>query len=445
MQLDQLKKIIYGMSGVHKGLRLYPAAHPAIQQQAQNLAKDFLAVFQEKPRVRLGILEDTLFFEKHMFVLSEPAIEEIRALIDERGLEGLEFEAGLSAQEIQRFFQTLHESQVVGEDLTQLLVDRGITHIQPVVLESREADERAEPPRKIYQRALTVVSHIFNDVRMGRIPSSAEAIEVVDSMVRSTLSEPHALLALSLLKDYDNYTFTHSVNVSVIALAVGHACGLPEEKMRTLGLGALLHDIGKLIINKEIINKPGRLTEAEYEEIKKHPASGSQIAGQMDGISEEVVDIILGHHLNYDRSGYPADARGRKISQLADMATIADTYDAMTTLRSYQRPVTPRMAVKNLMDLSGTTLHPILLQKLIDYLGPYPVGSLVRLDSNELAVVTRVGREKGNSVDLKIITTSEGDKLPQPTPATLTGADLARIVAEVDPVGRSIEVTEYFD
>ena len=441
MHLDQLKKIIYGLSGVHKGLRLYPPAHPAIQQQAQNLAKEFLTVFQEKPRVRLGVLEDTLFFEKHMFVLSEPAVEEIRALIDERGLEGLEFEMGLSAQEIQRFFQTLHESQVAGDALIQ----RGVTHIQPVALEIRESDKRAEPPRKIYQRALTVVSHIFNDVRMGRIPSSAEAVEVVGSMVRSTLSEPHALLALSLLKDYDNYTFTHSVNVSVIALAVGHACGLPEEKMRTLGLGALLHDIGKLIINKEIINKPGRLTEAEYEEIKKHPASGSMIAGQMDGIGEEVVDIILGHHLNYDRSGYPADARGKKISQLADMATIADTYDAMTTLRSYQRPVTPRMAVKNLMGLSGTTLHPTLLQKLVDYLGPYPVGSLVRLDSNELAVVTKVGRQGENSVDLKIITTSEGDKLARPTLATLTGTELARIVAEVDPVGRSIEVTEYFD
>lgn len=445
MQLDQLKKIIYGMSGLHKGLRLYPPAHPAIQQQAQNLAKEFLVVFQKKPQVRLGVLEDTLFFERHMFVLSEPAVEEIRALMVKRGLEGIEFEVGLSAQEIQLFFQTLHESQAVGDTLAELLVDRGVTHIQPVVLKTQEADERVEPPRKIYQRALTVVNHIFNDVRMGRIPSSAEAVEVVGRMVRSTLSEPHALLALSLLKDYDNYTFTHSVNVAVIALAVGHACGLPEEEMRTLGLGALLHDIGKLIINKEIINKPGRLTEAEYEEIKKHPASGSIIAGQMEGVSEEVVDIILGHHLNYDRSGYPVDARGKKISQLADMATIADTYDAMTTLRSYQRPVTPRMALKNLMDLSGTTLHPTLLQKLVDYLGLYPVGSLVRLDSNELAVVTKVGGQGKNSLELRVITTSEGNKLPQPTPVTLTGADIARIVAEVDPVGRNIEVTDYFD
>ncbi|MDY0269263.1 HD-GYP domain-containing protein [Trichloromonas sp.] len=445
MQLDQLKKIIYGLSGVHKGLRLYPPAHPAVQQQAQNLAKSFLVLFQEKPRIRLGVLEDTLFFEKHMFVLSEPAMEEIRDLLTERKLEALEFETGLTAQEIQRFFQILHETKSVGTELEKLLTVHGITHIRSVTLEKQVADGRAEPPRKIYQRALTVVSHIFNDVRLGRIPSSTEAIEVVGSMVRSTLSEPQALLALSLLKDYDNYTFTHSVNVSVIALSVGHACGLSEEKMRTLGLGALLHDIGKLIIDKEIITKPGRLTEAEYEEIKKHPVSGSQIAGQMDGISEEVVDIILGHHLNYDRSGYPADARGKKISQLADMATIADTYDAMTTLRSYQRPVTPRMAVKNLMELSGTTLHPQLLQKLIAYLGPYPVGSLVRLDSNELAVVTRVGRQEENSIDLKIITTGNGDKLPQPIPATLNDAEIKRIVAEVDPVGRNIEVTDYFD
>jgi len=155
------------------------------------------------------------------------------------------------------------------------------------------------------------------------------------------------------------------VNVAVIALAVGHACGLSEEKMRTLGLGALLHDIGKLIINKEIINKPGRLTESEYEEIKKHPASGSQIAGQMDGIGDEVVDIILGHHLNYDRSGYPADARGKKLSQLADMATVADTYDAMTSDRPYRKALSHDIAIHEIAEHAGTQFDPQVAEAFI--------------------------------------------------------------------------------
>ncbi|OHB31449.1 MAG: hypothetical protein A2X84_11795 [Desulfuromonadaceae bacterium GWC2_58_13] len=445
MRPDQLKKIIYGISGTYKGLRLYPAAHPAIMKQAQNLEQDFLVLFRIKPQLKMGLLEGTLFFENHLFVSSEPAVEEICNLLKERELEGFEFQAGLTAEEIQLFFQLLSEKRRVGQDLAQNIASRGVRHIRPIALESEDEQDAPQAPRKIYQRALKAVSHIFNDVRLGKIPSSKEAVGVIKSMVQSTLTDPHALMALSMLKDYDNYTFTHSVNVSVIALVVGQAYGLPEDKLRTLGLGALLHDIGKLIIDKDIITKPGRLTAEEYEEIKKHPFSGSEIASKMDGVSDEVIDIILGHHLNYDRSGYPADARGRKISILADMTTIADTYDAMTTLRSYQRPVTPRIATENLRKLSGTALHPQLLATLIKALGPYPVGSLVRLDSNEIGVITRVASREKDAVEMKIIFSASGEKLDEPIRVALVGNEATRIVAEVDPFVKRIEVTDYFE
>jgi putative nucleotidyltransferase with HDIG domain len=445
MHPDQLKKIIFGISGTYKGLRLYPAAHPAIKQQASNLAQEFLVLFREKHLLKMGLLEGTLFFENHLFVSSEPAVEEISNLLKERELQGFEFQVGLTAEELLRFFQLFSEKRRVGQELAQSMGSRGIDHIRLITVESGDEEEDVQIPRKIYQRALKAVSHIFNDVRLGKVPSSKEAISVVKSMVQSTLSDPHALMALSMLKDYDNYTFTHSVNVSVIALVVGQASGLSEEKLRVLGLGALLHDIGKLIIDKDIITKPGRLTAQEYEEIKKHPYSGSEIVGKMDGVTEEVIDIILGHHLNYDRSGYPADARGRNLSILVDMATIADTYDAMTTLRSYQRPATPRIATEMLKKLAGTALHPQLLENLIKSLGPYPVGSLVRLDSNEIGVVTRVGSREKDAVELKIIFTSSGEKLEEPIPVVLEGNEAERIVAEVDPFVKGIEVTDYFE
>ncbi len=445
MSPDQLKKIIYGISGAYKGLRLYPAAHPAIKKQAENLMQDFQVLFREKKQLKIGLLEGTLFFEKHLFVANEPAVEEITALLTERELEGFEFNAGLTADEIQLFFQLLSEKHLAGQGLVQAIATRGVRHIRLIADREEEDEEEIQAPRKIYQRALEVVSQIFSDVRLGKIPSSKEAHSVVNSMVQSTLADPHALMALSMLKDYDNYTFTHSVNVSVIALAVGQACGLPEDKLRTLGLGALLHDIGKLIIDKEIINKPGRLTTEEYEEIKKHPASGTEIAGEMEDIPGEVLDIVLGHHLRYDRSGYPVDARGKIISILSDMTTIADTYDAMTTLRSYQRPMTPRVAVETLRKLSGSALHPELLEKLITSLGPYPVGSLVRLDSNEIGVVARVGNHGRDVVELKIIFSSSGEKLDEPIPVELVGNESERIVAEVDPFVKGIEVTDYFE
>ena len=290
-----------------------------------------------------------------------------------------------------------------------------------------------------------MVDSIFQDVRLGKIPSSEEARDVVREMAKLTITEPHALFALSMLKDYDNYTFTHSVNVSVIALAVGRACSLAEEELRTLGLGGLLHDVGKLRVDVDIITKPGRLTDEEFEQIRKHPRNGADIVAEMEGITAAVIDIVLGHHLHYNRKGYPADARGRSVSPLADMTAIADSYDAMTTLRSYQQPVTPRKAIKMLRDVSGTLLHPEYVERFIASLGPYPVGTLVRLDSNEIGLVVRVGIDHPDEVQLKMIFDDEGEMLDEPRHLELTGNATQRIVAEVDPFVRGIDVTDYFE
>jgi putative nucleotidyltransferase with HDIG domain len=262
-------------------------------------------------------------------------------------------------------------------------------------------------------------------------------------MAHMTITDPHALFALSLLKDYDNYTFTHSVNVAVIALAVGRACGLSEERLRVLGLGGLLHDLGKLKIGLDIINKPGRLTEEEFEEIRKHPQTGADLVAQMDGITPEIIDIVLGHHLRHNRQGYPAEARAREVSPLTEMTAIADSYDAMTTLRSYQQPVTPRKAIKLLQDVAGTALNPHFVEKFITSLGPYPVGSLVRLDSNEIGVVVWVSRSDPNDVQVKMLFDRTGKSLPLPQVTALSGPGSRRIVAEVDPFVRGIDVADF--
>ncbi|MEJ2699989.1 MAG: HD domain-containing protein, partial [Desulfuromonadales bacterium] len=343
------------------------------------------------------------------------------------------------------FLDVLLAAEAKGEAFGEVLVDRNISHIRPVAVQTEETDTSEKRPRKVYGRALQVVDSIFRDVRLGKIPSSAEAMDVVKSMVQLTLAEPHALFALSMLKDYDNYTFTHSVNVSVIALAVGRACSLSEEKLRMLGLGGLLHDLGKLKIAREIITKPGRLNEEEFAEIRKHPGTGAEIAAAMEGVTEEVVQIVLGHHLGFDDRGYPPEARTGEKSPLVNMVAIADTYDAITTLRSYQRPVTPRRAVACLREISGTALHPEITERFIASLGTYPVGSLVRLDNNEIGLVVWVDTKDPDSVRLKILFDENGRRLEVPLRLDLPGPEAGRIVAEVDPFIKGVEVTDYFD
>ncbi len=165
----------------------------------------------------------------------------------------------------------------------------------------------------------------------------------------------------------------------------------------------------------------------------------------MEGITTEVIDIVLGHHLRYDQSGYPAVARKRKLSPLTYMAAIADTYDAMTTLRSYQHPMTPRRAIGKLRGLAGNYLHPGYIETFITSLGTYPVGSLVRLGNNEIGLVVWVDTKDPDRVRLKILFDNAGRQLDEPPRIELSGGEPPHIIAEVDPYTKGIEITDYID
>ncbi len=442
MNVDEIKQVVQVLAAAIKGLRLYSVDHPATTRQVETLQNGLFTLLQHKKLIKMGLLEGTLFVEDHLFMQEFPAATEIAKLLESRDLIGFEFIAGLSANEIQVLLHLLHAGGGKGQDFADALVSQGVKKIRAVAAED---DDDEQKPRKVYRKALKVVDQIFQDVRMGEIPSSAEAINVVKSMAQLTMTEPHAMMALSMLKDYDNYTFTHSVNVSVIALAIGRACKLSEAQLKTLGLGGLLHDLGKLRVDVGIITKPGRLTDSEFEAIKEHPGFGANIIKEMEDVTPEVMEIVLGHHLRYDRSGYPANEVGNIASPLVEMTAIADAYDAMTTLRSYQRPFTPRKAIARLREISGTSLHPEFVMHFIDSLGAYPVGSLVRLDNNEIGLVIKVDTQDTSLVDLKVIFNPEGALLSEPFIVQLRPNQARRIVAEVDPQTKGIDVTDFFD
>lgn len=444
MKVDEIKQVVQVLAAAIKGLRLYALDHPATRKQVQVLQDGLFSLLQHKQKIKMGLLEGTLFVEDHLFIQEFPAAAELAGLLENRGLSGIEFHNGLSVRELQVLLNTLYAGEDKGPDFAEKLESSEVVKIRAFAASEEDEDDDGQP-RKVYRKALKVVDQIFNDVRMGQIPSSAEALKVVKSMAHLTLTEPHALFALSMLKDYDNYTFTHSVNVSVISLAVGRACGLSEERLRILGLGGLLHDLGKLKVNVNIITKPGRLTETEFEEIKQHPAFGAEIIAEMEGVTQEVMDIVLCHHTRYDRSGYPLVEDGRSLSELVDMTAIADSYDAMTTLRSYQRPFTPRGAINRLREVAGSFLNPDYVANFIASLGPYPVGSLVRLDTNEIGLVVKVDAQDPSLADIKLIFDHAGNLVQETTYRYIRPEGTCRIIAEVDPVSKGMEVSDFLD
>ncbi len=266
-------------------------------------------------------------------------------------------------------------------------------------------------------------------------------IKTIKGMVRTIIEEPFALLAMSMLKDYDNYTFSHSVNVSVIAMSVGKACGLSNQELYELGLGGLLHDLGKMTIDHDIVVKPGKLNTREYELMKHHPVNGAKIVADMEQIPTDVIDIVNNHHLGYDRSGYPAGNRGQSVSPLADMTCIADTYDAITTMRCYQRPRSPKQAIAKMAELSGSRLHPEYLARFLEYLGPYPVGTMVRLQDGRVGLISDQNRQGPGSLTLKILFDATGAKMAEPPLQQLS--DDHAIVAEVDPTLKGVRLEDY--
>jgi len=427
---QQIKQIPSSLAAVLQGMRLYPGEHPLVRRQLETVLDAMRPLLQQKGQLQLGFADGTLLVEDLPCLEQHPAVLELSQKIRDCQLKEIRFYPGVDSAQLLELMAQLNKGNTEISEAFDIL---GIDHIRVIPKE--------ETPREVYREALSVVESIYEDARLGRKPATSLAFNIVQKMVSSAISRPYALLAMTLLKDYDNYTFTHSVNVSVIALTIGRACNLPKGQLRLLGMGGMMHDLGKMTIDHAIITKPGKLSPAEFQKMMEHPEHGVQIVAKMDAIPLEVIDIIHHHHLRYDRTGYPANSRGDKVSPLVGMVTLADTFDAMTTLRCYQKPHSPKKALDQLRSLIGTHHHPEYVEKFATFLGPYPVGTLVRLKNGVIALVVDQNHQGENSLKLKVIIAEDGSRLPGPRELNLP--DSSQILAEVDPLLKGIQVEKY--
>jgi HD-GYP domain-containing protein (c-di-GMP phosphodiesterase class II) len=200
------------------------------------------------------------------------------------------------------------------------------------------------------------------------------------------------------------------------------------------------------MIPKKILNKPGKLSSTEFDEMKRHSELGAKIVREMEGLDPHVAQVVLGHHMHFDRSGYPEWAQKLPFGQMIDMVAIADTYDAITTLRVYQHPINPRAALHEMQKLSGTFLDGALVESFIEMMGKYPVGTLVRLDTNEVAVVYRPNPLEEEAPIVRILIEKDGTRLGVPREQPLVepdGSRYAEVVAVVDPLLKNIDVGKF--
>jgi len=372
------QRMVALFSGAVKGMAFYPASHPSIRQPMLELDKILSQALSRAPEVSWGVLDGAMFFEEHLFINPSTAIADMINRMVEKEIGRIIVTAGLTFEELQSFIR-LFSAKGSGIDLlADFMKQEKVVHIRLV----RQGEDSFKVPEDgqddlgdeddhlaTYGHALNAIRGICRDIERGRIPSSAPVLRVVDRMVGITMQEPSILIGLTMIKDYDNYTFNHCVNVGILAMALGASLGMDLMSVKSLGIAGELHDIGKTMIPKKILNKPGKLSSTEYDEMKRHSELGAKIVREMEGLNPYIAQIVLGHHLHFNRGGYPEWAQKLPFSQMIDIVAIADTYDAITTLRVYQHPINPRAALHEMQKLAGTFLDGSLVTSFIEMMG----------------------------------------------------------------------------
>lgn len=240
---------------------------------------------------------------------------------------------------------------------------------------------------KIVDKSKKAVCSMFNEARMGKAIEAEQAMNLVEEIAMSVMRNPSALIGLARLKTVDDYTYMHSVAVCALMIALSRQMGLSDDATREAGLAGLLHDIGKMDVPPEILNKPGKLTDSEFDAIKKHPAAGHAMLLIATGVGDAALDVCLHHHEKIDGSGYPEGLAGDQISMMAKMGAVCDVYDAITSNRPYKVGWCPAESLKKMSEWRSGHFDEEVFQAFVRSIGIYPVGTLVKLQSGRLGVV----------------------------------------------------------
>jgi putative nucleotidyltransferase with HDIG domain len=258
-----------------------------------------------------------------------------------------------------------------------------------------------EQARVIHHKTVATAKEALDSIKNGQSFTISKIEEAAQEIVESILRNPDALISLSQIKGYDEYTYTHSVNVSVLATSLAYTMGYKPDRLLEVGVGGVLHDIGKMKIPTEVLNKPGKYTDEEFTVMKKHPELGMAIVADKKGISDFSKSIIIQHHERYNGKGYPFGLKGNEIAEIGLIAAVADVYDALTSNRVYRVAWTPQKALAVIFQGCDQDYSREIVERFTRQMGIYPVGSFVKLATGEMGVVTRVDR--GNLLEPTVL------------------------------------------
>lgn len=442
--------------------RLYDSANVNVRDAARAVAETIRTLHAVAGTVQLARILDCLTINEARLRTDLAGHSTFRALVDglaDREVGAIRFDAETSADDLVRFAREYHRVELPSEDPFGLLKEG----IRRAALKTIEVEEAIELPAadfggnlkqdlkqrsvRVFFRAIDMARSILTSSDPARM-NFKKAKRVIHRLVDVLAEEESFLLALTMIKNYDEYTFNHSANVAVYSVAFGQRLGLSKEALSDLGMAALFHDVGKTRVPREILNKPGRLDPSEWEVMKRHAVFGAEMLLDAKDLTDSVVRNILvafEHHLNVDLSGYPKLSDRRELNLYSKIVAICDSFDALTTPRVYRSvSYSPQEAVSILMEGRGTIYDPVLLKVFVNTIGVHPIGTLVELSSGEMGVVIRSSQltDRSDQPFVKVFADATGTRVEERV------VDLSRRDEKGEPVERitrTFEPGDYFD
>ena len=451
--VQQADEVLRRLAAALRAAQLYSPGHPIIGRNLEAWSVAIQALHRAQPSIVIGLVGDEVIVDDTPLPNAEAWGPVIRRL-QQGGVERVTIDRGVTDQELGSFLEAVavdrgrepstgeigERGHVRGQAASsQLASFPTLPHIRVgrVSMERRVQERQTDMATitRLYNDATSVAGSIWDSAQTEGTPDSTVARTMIDGLAQAVADNRTALMALTALKDYDNYTFTHMVNVSILTMAQARALGIDGERLREFGLAALMHDIGKVRTPLEILNKVEALTPAEYDLIRQHPIDGAEILRQTPDMPALASIVAFEHHLRLDGTGYPAGAWRSTLNVGTMLCSIADVYDAMRSQRQYQGsfPTDRILAVLKAKDGSHFDQH--LVRRFVQLIGIYPAGNAVRLDTGEVAVVLSVHAPDPYRPRVRVVVGSDGRRLDLPYDVNLwESTELGRPSAVVAPL-----------
>jgi putative nucleotidyltransferase with HDIG domain len=415
--VDRYDELVRRLAAAVRAAGLYAPDHPLITRGIDALAQLCHAALQTSDSLVIGFIGDDVVVNGQRLLRSAASLVGFARDLREREIEKITIARGITRDELYAFVFELAERRSP-LPLNVRLEQKGVRRITIGRINVEKEDEESAgiaAARRVYGTAVETAQTLWESAKAGDKPDPNAARKIIDSLAKLVSQDRTSLMALTALKRYDNYTFTHMVNVSVIAMAQARSLNLEGPLLREFGFAALMHDIGKVNTPLDVLNKPDKLTKDEFDQMKQHVVDGAHILRRTPEMPALAPVVAFEHHLRQDLSGYPENIGHRELNLCTQIVSIADVYDALRSNRIYREGL-PSDRIKAIMTQKDSpAFNTRLLRRFINLMGLFPIGTLVRLNTDEVAVVTHEHPGDPFRPQVKILRDRLGQAVEEPT------------------------------